>query len=502
MSYCLNPDCQKPQNPAGYNFCHNCGAKLLLGDRYRALKSIGQGGFGRTFLAVDEYKPSKPRCVIKQFFPQFQTPQNAQKAAQLFQKEAVRLDDLGTHPQIPALFAHFESDNYQYLVQEFIDGKTLAQELEAEGALSEFKVREVLFDLLPVLQFVHEKKVIHRDIKPENIIRRATITELLEANNEMQEEPNRLKSGQLVLVDFGAAKFATATALGRTGTVIGTAGYVAPEQFLGQAVPASDLYCLGVTCVQLLTATEPFSLFDVKEGVWHWRDYLLSPVTLEFAKVLDRLLEANLNRRYHSATEVLTDLDWLPPVTHRTTPKPKPSPGVRGNSPPPPPNNPSIVSRLMGATPQMIKGTILENLGKFDAAIASYDQAIALKPNNADAWYKKARLYAEMGNYDEALSGYEKTLELKPDRWDAWRDKGIMLYKLRRYQDAISSYLKALQFQPNQALIWLLMSMAIKQTGNNNEAQTTLDQARQLMPERDAERASMLWQAWEILIKN
>ncbi len=315
-------------------------------------------------------------------------------------------------------------------------------------------------------------------------------------------EDNQFQLGQLVLVDFGAAKFATATALGRTGTVIGTAGYVAPEQFLGQAVPASDLYCLGVTCVQLLTATEPFSLFDVKEGIWHWRDYLLSPVTLEFAKVLDRLLEANLNQRYHSATEVLTDLDWLPPVTHRRNPKPNPSPGVRGNSPPPPPNNPSIVSRLIGATPQMIKGTILENFGKFEAAIASYDQAIALKPNNADAWYKKARLYAEMGNYDEALSGYEKTLELKPDRWDAWRDKGIMLYKLRRYQDAVSSYLKALQYQPNQALVWLLMSMAIKQTGNNKEAQTTLDQARQLMPERDAERASMLWQAWEILIKN
>jgi serine/threonine protein kinase len=502
MSYCLNPDCQKPQNPAGYNFCHNCGAKLLLGDRYRALKSIGQGGFGRTFLAVDEYKPSKPRCVIKQFFPQFQTPQNAQKAAQLFQKEAVRLDDLGTHPQIPALFAHFEADNYQYLVQEFIDGQTLAQELGAGVALSEFKVREVLFDLLPVLQFVHEKQVIHRDIKPENIIRRASKTEILEPENNGKPEDNPFQLGQLVLVDFGAAKFATATALGRTGTVIGTVGYVAPEQFIGQAVPASDLYCLGVTCVQLLTATEPFDLFDVKEGIWHWRDYLLSPVTLEFAKVLDRLLEANLNQRYRSATEVLTDLDWLPPVTHRTNPKPNPSPGVRGNSPHPPPNNPSIVSRLMGATPQMIKGTILENFGKFEAAIASYDQAIALKPNNADAWYKKARLYAEMSNYDEALSGYEKTLELKPDRWDAWRDQGIMLYKLRRYPDAVSSYLKALQFQPHQPMIWLLMSMAIKQTGNNKEAQTTLEQARQLMPERDAERASMLWQAWEILIKN
>ncbi len=502
MSYCLNPDCQKPQNPAGYNFCHNCGAKLLLGDRYRALKSIGQGGFGRTFLAIDEYKPSKPRCVIKQFFPQFQTTQNAQKAAELFKKEAVRLDDLGSHPQIPALLAHFDAESYQYLVQEFIDGQTLAQELETEGAFSETKVRQVLLNLLPVLQFLHEKQVIHRDIKPENIIRRAPITEILEARNDGGGDRDQFQSSQLVLVDFGAAKFATATAVGRTGTVIGTAGYVAPEQFLGQAVPASDLYCLGVTCIQLLTGTAPFDLFDVKEGLWHWRDFLEFPVVHEFAKILDRLLEANLNQRYHSAPEVLTDLDWLPPVPHRTTARPKPSPGVRSNPQSPPPTNPSIVSRLMGATPQMIKGTILENFGKYEAAIASYDQAISLKPDNADAWYKKARLCAEMGNHEGALFGYEKTVELKPSRWDAWRDRGIILYKLRRYQEATSSYLKALQFQPSQPLIWLLMSMSIKQVGNHKEAQTTLEQAGQLMPERDSDQATILWQAWEILIKN
>jgi serine/threonine protein kinase len=71
MSYCLNPDCQKPQNSAGAIFCLSCGSKLLLGERYRAIKLIGQGGFGRTFLAVDEYKASKPRCVIKQFYLQF-----------------------------------------------------------------------------------------------------------------------------------------------------------------------------------------------------------------------------------------------------------------------------------------------------------------------------------------------------------------------------------------------------------------------------------------------
>ncbi|MCL2925219.1 MAG: protein kinase, partial [Trichodesmium sp. MAG_R04] len=173
MSYCLNSGCRKPYNPSGNTFCQSCGTKLLLGDRYRAIKPIAQGGFGKTFLAVDEYKPSLSRCVIKQFLPQNRA--NAQKAAELFRREAIRLDELGKHPQIPELMAHFQQGEQQYLVQEFIDGQNLDQELVANGTFTENQIQELLWDLLPVLEFVHERQVIHRDIKPENIIRRNSI---------------------------------------------------------------------------------------------------------------------------------------------------------------------------------------------------------------------------------------------------------------------------------------------------------------------------------------
>ena len=174
MSYCLNPDCRKPQNRDSVEFCRNCGTTLRLKGRYRPIKPIGQGGFGRTFLAIDEDKPSKPRCVVKQFLPANQEAQHLKKAAQLFEREAVRLEELGNHPQIPTLLAYFSQERQQYLVQEFVDGKNLAELLHEQGVFTDVQVRAVLTGLLPVLEFIHARSVIHRDIKPSNIIHMPT----------------------------------------------------------------------------------------------------------------------------------------------------------------------------------------------------------------------------------------------------------------------------------------------------------------------------------------
>ncbi|MBE9145860.1 serine/threonine-protein kinase [Planktothrix mougeotii] len=291
MSYCLNPQCPQPQNTPEAKFCLTCGAKLLLRERYRAVKVIGHGGFGKTFLAVDEDKPSRPPCVIKQFHPQMQG--NSQKAIELFHREAERLDELGKHSQIPELLAHFEQDSHQYLVQEFINGPNLEEELLRQGVFKETQIRQVLNDLLPVLQFIHHHRVIHRDIKPANII--------LRADSQGQ--------GQLVLVDFGAAKVVTDTEVAMMGTVIGSPEYVAPEQTRGQAIYASDIYSLGVTCIYLMTHISPFDLYDIHEDRWIWRDYLKHhSVSSELGKILDKMLAVLPSQRYDSALKVLKDL--------------------------------------------------------------------------------------------------------------------------------------------------------------------------------------------------
>ena len=287
MSYCLNPSCQKPdQNSLHSRFCQCCGDKLLLNQRYRPLNVIGQGGFGKTFLAVDEALVSRPRCVIKQFFLQGQSRQVTQKAVELFQEEAKRLESLGQHSQVPELYTYLEQNNQLYIVQEFIEGETLAKELTEKGTFTEAKIRSLLADLLPVLKFIHQGQVIHRDIKPDNIIRR--------------------KSDQkLVLVDFGAAKEVTQTALQRTGTNIGTLGYAAPEQAHGKAIFVGDIFSLGVTCIYLLTKVEPSTLYDPIENKFVWKHKIINSVSNELIEVLDKMTHALVKQRYQSASEVL-----------------------------------------------------------------------------------------------------------------------------------------------------------------------------------------------------
>ena len=286
MVLCLNPKCLAV-NTSKQKFCQKCGAKLLLQERYCALKLIGQGGFGKTYLATDEGKPSKPYCVIKQFFPIAQGTNNVEKAAELFAQEAVYLEKLGKHPQIPELLSFFTQSEQQYLVQEYIQGNNLAQELTEKTVFTETEIRSLLIDILQILEFVHSNKVIHRDIKPENIIKRQS-------------------DGKLVLVDFGAAKQATNTALAVTGTVIGSAAYTAPEQAAGKPNYASDLYSLGVTCIQLLTGVEPFDLYSTLDADWVWRDFLNSnPVGDELGEILDKLIVQALRKRYQSSSEVL-----------------------------------------------------------------------------------------------------------------------------------------------------------------------------------------------------
>ncbi|MEG3878725.1 serine/threonine-protein kinase [Microcoleus sp. herbarium7] len=339
--YCTRPGCPRPQNyfsdlddssmlkTVQQKFCTTCGMPLILSGRYLPVRLLGQGGFGAAFLARDRYTPAMRQCVAKLLQPSVSLTATQLIIAQnLFEREAAVLEQLGNeHPQIPSLLAFFEltvpslqggkNDRFFYLVQEFIDGENLEEELAVKGKFSEAETVEVLREILKVLDFVHSRGSIHRDIKPANIMRG--------------------KNGRLYLLDFGAVKQVTQTAgTSKASTGIYSLGYAPPEQMSGQEVyPATDLYALAVTCITLLSGLQPTELFDSYQNEWNWRSHV--QVSPRLAQVLDRLLLSAPSQRYQSAAEVETALksnSQQPTVVVSPPPVPTPAPLQTHQQPP------------------------------------------------------------------------------------------------------------------------------------------------------------------------
>ena len=314
--YCTRPDCPEPNNhfpdfqynitPERQLFCRTCGMPLILtakGRHYQPFQALGKGGFGATFLAVDLDSINQRYCVVKrlEIQPRY-TPKEVEGIKKAFEREAKALAELhGNHLQIPDLYDYFIltapqlnsyiSQDCNYLVQQYIKGQDLSQELEKQGRFSETQILEILEQILPTLEFIHDQKMIHRDIKPSNIIRR---------------QDNQ----KLYLIDFGAVKQVTQGLISpEQSLVFGSPGYAPPEQEARQQVyPSSDLYALAVSCLQLFTNQSLQNLRDPNTHEWNWRSK--SPdVNEDLANILDKMLKHNPSDRFQSARDVITALN-------------------------------------------------------------------------------------------------------------------------------------------------------------------------------------------------
>ena len=266
-----------------------------LRSRYKIIKKLGSGGFGDTYLAIDIDLPGNPHCVVKHLRSQNFDSEVFPVAKNLFEREAEFLYRLGEHDRIPRLYAHFEEEGEFYLVQEFIEGTDLSEEILSGKPWTEEKTIQLLQEILDILVFVHQKNVIHRDIKPANIIRR------------------KLDS-KLVLIDFGAVKSVTTLSIdpqGKTNltVAIGSPGYMPSEQSNGRPKLASDIYAVGMLGIQALTGVNPNELKeDPETGEIIWRDRA-SQVSDRFADVLDTMIRDHFSQRYQNASEASIALD-------------------------------------------------------------------------------------------------------------------------------------------------------------------------------------------------
>jgi tRNA A-37 threonylcarbamoyl transferase component Bud32 len=266
----------------------------ILRQRYKIIEPIGEGGFSNTYLASDLDLPGHPNCVVKHFLPKIFDSHILENAKRLFQKEAEVLFRLGEHDRIPRLYSYIEENGQFYLVQEFISGKSLADEFQLKARWSEEDTINLLKELLEILTFVHGNNIIHRDIKPSNIIRRKS-------------------DGKLFLIDFGAVKEILTsidrleqTTLEQTTMVIGTPFYMPPEQWMGKQGKYSDIYALGILGIQAFTDLSSIRRSYDPESLQQILDELKINSQLKY--VLKRMVSFDYKNRFSDAIEALDAL--------------------------------------------------------------------------------------------------------------------------------------------------------------------------------------------------
>ncbi|MFM7405845.1 MAG: protein kinase domain-containing protein [Cuspidothrix sp.] len=287
---CINPNCQKRQNPDNELFCRACGSQLLLQGRYRVIRELGKGGFGQTY-EVNEVRTNQPKVlkVLINYDP---------KAIALFKQEAEVLSQLH-HPGIPQVEADAYFEYYPYssqtpihcFVMEKIEGEDLEQYMIKRGLhpIDQTLAIQWLKDLLNILKEVHHQKFFHRDIKPPNIMLRA-------------------KNAQLTLIDFGTIRKVTTTVVNKQGgvTQILSPGYTPSEQITGGALPQSDFFALGRTFVYLLTGKQPLDpeIYDTYNDLLKWRSHA-PQISSMLADLLDDMMQRLSKDRPQTAEKIL-----------------------------------------------------------------------------------------------------------------------------------------------------------------------------------------------------
>jgi hypothetical protein len=257
--------------------------------RYDILGILGEGGSGVTYRALDT---TTQQLVALKALSLRQI--DDWKAIELFEREAQVLSTLdreGIPKYIDYFTTDLDGDRYFYIVQELAPGKNLLEWMRGGWRVSEAEVKTIAIQILEILIYLHRHypPIVHRDLKPSNIL--------------------KTEDGKIFLVDFGAVQQTYHDTFLRGSTVVGTYGYMAPEQFRGQAVPATDLYGLGATILHLLTHRSPAEI--PQDGLrLNFRDRL--QVSSSFADWLERILEPDVGNRFSSSTKALEVLKTPP----------------------------------------------------------------------------------------------------------------------------------------------------------------------------------------------
>ncbi len=438
---------------------------LLLKQRYRILSPLGKGGFGAVY-KTEDIQLGNRLLAVKEMSQNGLNPQEIAEAAENFKGEALLLAAL-KHPNLPSIYDHFNEAGRWYLVMDFIEGETLEAHLtkKPEGHLSMEATFQISIQLCTVLSYLHcrQPPIIFRDLKPANIM--------------------LTPEGHLYLIDFGIARhFKPGQA--KDTIAFGSPGYAAPEQYgKAQTTALSDIYSLGATLHQLLTGIDPsHTPFQFVPLQLHGQAL---PPGLE--ALLMQMLEMNESKRPASMIVVKQELQRIftqQPASQVTIPQPSAlaQPAAPISSP-----SQQAQTSTPGAHPQIstpkVAGSLHLKAKRFQEALAAFEQAIQLDPDDASIYNGKGLTLSELKRYQEALAAFEQAIGLNPYFANAYINKGMMLNQLKRYQEALPAFERAIQLEPTNASAYNLKGLMLTNLKRYAEALATYEQAIQFDPQ-------------------
>ncbi|BDI16094.1 hypothetical protein ANSO36C_18960 [Nostoc cf. commune SO-36] len=441
----------------------------LLDGHYRILKVLNDGENEKTYL-VEDVNFLGSQFIIKQLLSTSSNPQALTILRRLFANKSKTLEELGQeHEQIQKLIAYFEENEKFYIVQEFIPGNPLTDEIIQGQPLREDEVISLLSDILEILVVVHSYGVIHRNIKPANIIRRES-------------------DKKLVLINFETVNEAITNS-------VGNGEYMPIEQINGNLKYNSDIYALGIVAIAALLGLSAKELSNIRNqknkltGEIIWQNKNLK-INRKLAKIIDRMVRFDYRKRYQYATEVLDDLKKIKNVEQDQQKQDQKKlllvvAGIAG-----------CITLGIGVWQLKLskpvndaqktfyqKGVNKYNTGNYEGAIQDFNQSIELDPQNALAYNRRGDAYYRLGDYEQAQADSSQAILLNPEDANAYFDRGFAFSELNKYKEAIADYNQAIKLNSKDAYAYYGRGLARVQSKDNKGAIEDFNKAIALKPE-------------------